>query len=386
MKLLLLAHGSRSVPRGLADIYFFLRERGYDVQFLHLYDKVDRLNTIADTPEYVGISAYTQISQQTRRLVQIIRQRWPSTQIIVGGRHFCDDVLEIEDWPNLVEYVVVGEGEYALADILDGCTVPGVVHGKDLSAEDYRQLPMPDRSFVCRNFKAWLQAVMFARGCPYNCVFCTAHRRKLVRKSPEVAVAYLKQLTSSAKGKVYIQDDVFATDRTWLGQFVDEIRKQNVHLPLRCFIHGRGFDDEFMELLLQAGVVHFTLGAESGDNRILQMINKHTTVGEYVKLNQCFRSSKAKVKLHALWMFGNIGETIETMKATLSLAKRIGNCRPSFGFAIPFPGTAFWKLVSRYGTVCTWDFSKWDTKRVVFVPKDVTAGQMRNCCQKARAK
>lgn len=76
-------------------------------------------------------------------------------------------------------------------------------------------------------------------------------------------------------------------------------------------------------------------------------------------------------------MLGNITDTNETMKKTVELSKKIGHTHPAwFSYAIPFPGTTFWKVAKDYGTIIEPDFRTWNNRTLVFIPNGVTKDDM----------
>lgn len=372
-RILLLAHGRKTVPRGLFDIAAFLRQHGESVRVLHLYDKPARLHRIKRAPEIIGISTYTPIASLTERLIWQLRLKWPKALIIVGGWHMVDDVFdaEWERWHALADHVVVGEGEHAMLAIATGQSLSWIVRGQPLTEEEYRRLPLPSEQDIRDLFATCRSAVLFSRGCPYRCVFCSAKRAKIIRRSPEDAVTYLGRVQKWLGDTIWIQDDVFTVQREWLQRFVEERERCKAKWRLRVFIHGSNFDEDIHELLLRAGVRHATLGAESGNDGILKGLNKRTTVAQYLDIDRACRGRKG-MALHALWMLGNLGDTDATVKQTLHYARLIGQKRPNFGFSIPYPGTEFYRLAPTAGRIIESDYRLWQNDRVVFVPEGMT--------------
>ena len=381
MTVLLLAHGKLATPRGLADIYHFMRSRSVPVTFHHLYDQPKGIMQLRGKPDVVGISSYTQISSELPTVIMYVRQRWPRARIVLGGRHFCDDVMEIEGtkWKALADHIVIGEGEHAMMDIINGEQVQ-VIRGKELSANDYESLPLPSKAFHLANFQNERDrdSALFARGCPFSCVFCNAHRSKLLRHNPDTAVSYLNEMVDWGIGPhIFVHDDVFSASKTWLREFGQACERQQTKFTLRCFIHGRCFDAETLELLHAARVTFVSLGTESGDDHILGLIGKHTTVAKYREIHRLIEENGHLMNFQCLWMLGNIGETEETLQATVELSGEVGNNRPWFSYAIPFPGTQFWKIAEDYGTIIEPDFSKWSNRNPVFVPYGLTVDKLR---------
>ena len=376
MKILLLAFGGVSQPYGIIDVYNYLLSKKYAATYLHIYNDYKKLNTVDFTPDYVGITLYTQLSDVAVNLIALVRAKWPKAKIILGGRHISDDALEVEKDRLLKQsdHVVIGEGEYAFEKIING-GMDKIVRGERITKADFDKLPFPDKFTMANQCGGFPTGCLFARGCAYDCVFCCENRKPLLVREPDVAVRHIKNLIEwSGNREIYVWDDIFSSNKKWLCDFRDELKRQKVNPKIRCFIHGRNFNEEMLDLLIECHVKYMSLGAESGDDGILKLIRKHTTVDDYLRINELFRKRK-EATLHTLWMFCNIGETVETMKKTLELSKKIITNRPHYSFAAPFPGTSFWKLASQYGKTIEPHFGKWVGERLVFLPKGVKVKQ-----------
>ena len=384
MKILLVAHGNDTHPLGLADIYHFLQQRSFDVDFVHIGEK-DKLSNIKYIPDWVGITAMTRESVATLGVVKEVKNRWSKTKIVLGGKYFTDDILEFEKdrLIPLVNHIVIGEGEYAIQDLILGVKKDKIIYGEQIGKEDYLELPLPDEAFIRRHMSLSIRVdpyirTVLTRGCPFSCTYCSGFRCPVIRKEPDVAAWYIKKLARGFNNrKIFFLDDVFTVGKKWLKDFSEEYRKQKLNVKIKCFIHGRMFDEEIFDLLLSAGVDWLCLGAESGDDNILKLIDKKCKVEDYLKIDKIIKTSRRRVKFECLWMIGNIGETARTMRKTVELSKRIGNMRPWFSFAIPFPGSVFWKQVKQYGKIVERDLSTWRNTTLVFVPNGTTAEEMR---------
>lgn len=373
MKILLLAYGKYSQPYGLIDIYGYLSSRGYKVEYKHLaYQKLKA----SFVPDYVGITVYTLISPDAKNIIAKVRKKWPNAKIILGGRHFCEATL-YDSLIKLADYVVIGEGEYAIEKIVKGETAK-IVYGTQLSKQDYDNIP------TLKVYRGkYLTGCILSRGCPFNCLFCCDQRKPVIRVEPDTAVEHIERLIAwSGNDYVYIYDDIFSINKTWLNDFRKELVKQKVKPRIECFIHAKYFNKELLELLKACGVVYMNLGAESGDNRILDLIDKNTTVDDYWNVHDLAR--KTDITLHALWMMCNVGETYESIEKTIKLSRQVGTNRSHFSYAIPFPDTKFWKVANDYGQIIEPDFSKWDANEtMVFLPNGLEKKKVRKLFKKA---
>lgn len=389
--ILLIAVGERSFPRGLADIYLYLKMRGHNVEFLNLgtRDLMEMGSQVINYPDYVGVSCITQSSRLAVEACQDVRTIWDQATLVVGGKHFSQDMLNSwmnpsQMWEDLVDYIVIGEGEYAFAELVENGNLSSkVVVGTSISLEDYQAIGFPGKEFVQQHFPIGGEAakggktLLFARRCPYACTYCSVESARTIRKEPDRCVDYMKQFQRwVGGGSLFIEDDVFARDRGWLTSFVNECKKQRVKVSFECFLHHQDISSYVLESLYSVGLQKVSVGCESGDDVILKSINKSgATISRYLAMQELFEEF-GQVGLHTLWMIGNVGETEKTIRRTLAAASCIGTDRPWFSFAIPFPGTKFWQTHLDHGEIVEHDVSKWGNKRVVFVPEDLTKEKM----------
>lgn len=387
MKILLISHGESTYPDGLASIYYYLKKMKYDVDFIDLNNR--EINSYLHKPDFVGITSMTKEFYNTCKLSKIVKSKWPNCKLIVGGRHFNSDTLSLsfDQKIQYADHIVVGEGEYAMVDIIEGNVTDYIIKGKPLSKEDYNNLPFPDKDFIIKNMSRSIcgygkdARVLFTRGCPFKCVFCESEtgRKPVISKNPDKCVSYIKDMEKWFNIKrIFIYDDIFAVNKKWLKDFKDEWIKQKPASELKCFIHGKLFNEEILEILNQINVKTVCLGAESGDDSVLKAIKKGATVDNYLNIHNMIRSKSKNIRLECLWMLGNITETNKTIENTVKLSKQIGDKHPSwFSFAIPFPGTSFWKDADKYGKIIEKDFSKWGNRTIVFLPNGVSKEDMQ---------
>ncbi len=371
---LIIAVGESAQPWGAISVYLYLKQQGEDVGFIHLFGGLRELDTVEEPPEFVGLSVYTTVATQALRTARHIRQRWPQVKIVVGGRHICRDILDRDgkEWEAVAGFLVTGDGEYAMLDIVRGAALPGVITGRWFTAEDLAQLPLPGRDFILKNYPyPRRDELLFSRGCPYRCTFCGSDRPRIIHVDPERAARYLADWAEwHGRLPIFIMDDVFTARREWLVAFADAYTRCAGHIPIRCFIHGQGFDDATAAVLQRFRMAQVSLGAESGSNRILREIGKGTTVEQYRKVAAICR--RVGFRLHCLWMIGHPGETPGTLEQTISLAREIGDDRGHASLAIPFPGTQFWHQAKTSGEILDWCYTNWDNRHVIFKPHGVT--------------
>jgi len=110
-------------------------------------------------------------------------------------------------------------------------------------------------------------------------------------------------------------------------------------------------DREFFELMVRAGVKRFTVGIESGCQRVLDLIKKDITVEEAIEANRRL-APYPFVPLY-LFMMGMPTETPEELGQSIQLADRLLADNPravkTFNIYTPYPGTELFALALERG-------------------------------------
>jgi radical SAM superfamily enzyme YgiQ (UPF0313 family) len=111
---------------------------------------------------------------------------------------------------------------------------------------------------------------------------------------------------------VYIFDDLFALALKKITPICEELKKREI--MYRCNGQARYFNEDFAKLLSETGCYEIAFGAESGSQKILDNIQKRTTVGmNYRFVELC---KKYGIICKAFLMIGLPGETYETIQQT----------------------------------------------------------------------
>jgi len=254
-------------------------------------------------------------------------------------------VLTIEKCRD-IDVVVRGEGEFTMLELVNGLH-PGKIEGitfRDGNAvisnpdrplfSDLDKLPYPawhllDMEFyskpnvsVGRGLNLRATSVFSSRGCPYRCNFCAGHLMfpgKVRFHSPHRTIEEIEHLVDSYSIEaIYFADDMFLSSRK------------------------------------RAGCVHLEYGFESGSQRMLDIMNKRSTVKDNVRAATLTR--KAGLRFSGFIMVGYPGETEVDFEKTVKFLKKVRPNVISFIAFFPLPGTTVYKkLVLRNQTIPEWD-------------------------------
>jgi len=344
-------------PIGVGFLISVLKEAGHSVFFIDNYLKPNdfletdylRINNI----DYVGIYANTICYRDTLRMLHKLdwfRQigKWRG-KIIVGGPHttVCPDTI-----PDFVDFIVQGEGERAILDIVSGKVAEKIV--KYPRIENLDELPMPAWDYFKDLPYDWggtfftekpVFVVNSSRGCPFNCLFCSVGSiwgKKYTYFSAERIVSDIEHLikTYGAKG-IYFREDNFTLKKDRLNKFCNLLIEKNIKIQWACESRVSSIDRENIELMKRSGCCGFYFGVESGSQRVLDFIKKDITIAqtkEVFKLCHEFGINAA-----ASIVVGIPTETEEELKQTLTLINEIKPTVTWFNVFTGIPNSKLYK-------------------------------------------
>ena len=206
--------------------------------------------------------------------------------------------------------------------------------------------------------------ILSGRGCPHRCAYCVypqtmtgnAYRFRSVGNLVD-ELEFIKRELPEAK-EVFIEDDTLTADRERARAIAREIISRG--LKIRWSANSRADADyETMRLMRRAGLRLLCVGFESGSQEILNRLGKNIRYEKYMKFRGDAR--RAGVLIHGCFMYGNEGETRETMEGTLELAKSLGCDSAQFYPIMVYPGTRSYESFREKGYIKASSFRDWLT-------------------------
>lgn len=377
-------------PNALGSLSAYLQQCGHEVAALHMARKGDRhrlpglLQVFA--PDIVGISVMT---CETPIIGPVAREAkaWnPKVTVLVGGIHAIVSPESPFDVPE-VDGVCAGEGELAFAEYLrlreagqDGTTAPNFVFRKDGELqknpslpfiEDLNELPPMDRSVAdlqeVIDGNNGVLNVIFSRGCPWNCSFCSnrhiraAGSGKYARvMGVDESMAELQRLADNYRfTHVLFRDDTFTWNRDWAIEFVREYARR-FDTPFDIFARVDCLDEELMDELAAAGCGHIFLGLDSGNDFIRnEVLNKEQSNEDLFRVTDYMKSIGIRPMISNI--VGLPHETPEMFEDTLAINRRIhrdmvvfsptcGAC-PKIWVFTPWPGSDLYGVCDAQGWI-----------------------------------
>ncbi|MFZ5450534.1 MAG: glycosyltransferase [Thermodesulfobacteriota bacterium] len=346
-------------PIGLGFLIAVLRNAGHQVFFL---DNYLRPSNFLETDylkrhaiDFVGLYANTICFRDTRRILyrlEYLRQKgdWQG-RIIVGGPHTS---VALETIPPFVDFVVQGEGEQAVLDIVEGRAADRVIRCRRL--ENLDELPMPAWDYFIDQPYNWggdwfpgtpVFTMNTSRGCPFQCTFCSLGSiwgRKYTCFSAARIVADIDYLikTYGAQG-IYFREDNFTVNRQRTEEFCHLLLDKGIKIAWACETRVDSLDRDLLALMRRAGLSALYFGVESGSQKILDLLKKGITPGQ---TRAAFRwCRELGLNTAASVIVGVPGETLKDLNDTLSLLKEIQPAVTWYNVFVGIPQSPLYRQV-----------------------------------------
>jgi anaerobic magnesium-protoporphyrin IX monomethyl ester cyclase len=195
------------------------------------------------------------------------------------------------------------------------------------------------------NFCLWVQS--FVPGSVYNLRSIEHFMGEfdyIVNKIPEIK-------------SVMIQDDMITNKRAI--EISESILRRGYKINWSCYAKpNSNLTQETLHLMKRSGCLNLHVGFESGDDEVLKKMDKGSNVEQAIKFAEM--AHKANLHIHADFSLGHLGETKESMDATIKLAKQMNPHTAQFQIMIPFKKTKFWNQLESnnlFNTVNEPDYS-----------------------------
>jgi anaerobic magnesium-protoporphyrin IX monomethyl ester cyclase len=236
---------------------------------------------------------------------------------------------------------------------LGGSTVKKASGARALPAAQHAGIAAWDLVDIDRYRAVWMKAhgyfslnMAASRGCSFRCSWCAKPiwGNQYLQRTPSDVVAemaYLKRTFNP--DHVWFADDIFGFRVDWVAEFATAAKASNAQVPFTIQTRADLVSEHMARSLADAGCKEVWIGAESGSQRVLDAMNKGTTVSEIRIARERLKAVGTEVGFFI--QLGYLGEQLEDILATRDLLTVAQPDVIGVSVSYPLPGTKFYELV-----------------------------------------
>ena len=327
--------------------------------------------------DLVGISVRTMFAKRAYAISEKYRKKGVKT--VLGGIHvsMCpEEALEYCD------SVAVGEAEHVWQNILQDAE-NGQLKRLYRSERycDMTSSPGPNRIPLSRK-KYLSDIVQTTKGCPFNCEFCSVYafdRQKIRNKTIDQVIKELQDINASGskykkKNAIFFADDNIIANKKFSRELFQALKPHNINWMCQASINISE-EEELLELMRDSGCGAIFIGFESISEQNLAKMHKGLNQ-RYNYIDAIKKIQSHGILVHSSFIVGYDFDSPQTFDELIKFIDETNLLMPLINILTPFPGTELFKRFEQEGRLLHKDWSKYDTKHVVFSPAGISPDEL----------
>ncbi len=370
-------------PLGTIYAAAVMREAGYQVSLFDtaLIDSPEKIIPVIakEKPDYLVIyddgfnyltkMCLTNMREAAFRMAELAKQK--GITIIASSSDAADHYEKY--LAHGVDFVIIGEGETTLKELInviekgenDFRKIDGLAFKEKTEVikttprqiiKELDSFPMPawDLVDISSYKKIWMEShgyfslnIATTRGCPFKCNWCAKpiYGNRYNSRSPQKVAEEIESLMKNFEVKnFWMCDDIFGLKPGWVQEFRDIVKSKE--LKFKYKIQSRVdllLQEDTIAALAESGAETVWVGAESGSQKILDAMDKGTTIEQIYEATRLLK--KNGIRPAFFLQFGYLGEEKADIEKTINMLLDLMPEEIGISVSYPLPGTKFYDIV-----------------------------------------
>jgi radical SAM superfamily enzyme YgiQ (UPF0313 family) len=327
--------------------------------------------------------------QDAVHAVRLIRRVLPNALIVGGGGHFSINAGDMLSRLPELDFIVQGEGEETLLALVNHREtgddkgyddIPGLLsRGNKDSTNDrqrpliadldtlpfpaYHKIELSNPVYQLHGMGERAVGLSTSRGCGDRCSYCSEAvlwQSRWRGRSGALVVEEMKKLHRDYRKSLFVfNENSFNQSRTRNESFLENLGRSGLKCDfwfqsrVKDILRDRDLLKDFKRL----GCYEVMLGVESITADALNNYNKNQTYEQIREAAELLRSHGLMVMTNV--MFGDEGDTEETLKQICDFAAEIGDFLV-LCITTPLPGTRYYRRAREENRILEDDFTRYD--------------------------
>jgi len=346
-------------PLGMTYVAAVLRTHGIPVRIL---DPVPQKYTfhqalkVAQHFDVVIITLAATNAQGSYRFFSYLKDK---VRIFMGthATALSDYILQ----QGFCDIIIRGEPEYSVLETVQSLPnlddILGISYRKNGQIvvnpdrpliEDLDALPFPARDLIDNSLyrivafpNKPVALVLTSRGCPFECTFCATnlfYKRHRHVRSPENVVREVEEIVKIfGIDRIFFIDDTFTIGEERIIRLCQLLQEKKLGIKWICLGRVDTVTAPMLRAMKAAGCVEIIYGIESASPVVLEKTKKKITWEQMEFAVK--KTTERGIRVSLFFMFGNPGDTLDSIRETARLARVLNPQFASFNIATPDPGT-----------------------------------------------
>ncbi|MFH0794883.1 MAG: radical SAM protein, partial [bacterium] len=195
--------------------------------------------------------------------------------------------------------------------------------------------------------------VITNRGCPFKCVYCLAQQvagAKNRYRSVENVIAELKECMNRHNIRNFLfRSDLFTQNKKWVKSLCEAILDEKLDIEWACNSRVDTINEDLARTMKKAHCWIIAFGVESGNQEILDKIDKEATIAQ--ARSGIAATKAAGIKTSVYFLMGLPWDTPQTIKDNMRFARELEPDFLEIFYVYPFPGTPLYDIAVKEGLI-----------------------------------